>query len=144
MVVALVDGGVVENLVVEDGTVTLENQASYVIIGLRYLGIYQSMDIEGGGDNGPGVTKDKSISQVGVRFLDTLGCLVGTDLYKLDRVTFRTTADITGRPAPLFKGVKLVGVRDSWDPEKYIYCVQDKPLPCNIQLLAPRMQTNDG
>lgn len=143
-VVALVDGGVVENLVVEDGLVQLENQASYVIIGLPYLGIYQSMDIEGGGDNGPGVTKQKSISQVGVRFLNTLGCLVGTDIYKLDRVTFRTTADLTSRPPPLFSGVKMVNVRDSWEDEKYIYCVQDKPLPCNIQLLAPRMQTNDG
>lgn len=143
-VVALVDGGVVENLMVEDGIVELENQASYVIIGLPYLGIYQSMDIEGGGDNGPGVTKQKSISQVGVRFLNTLGCLVGTDLYKLDRVTFRTTANITSRPPPLFSGVKMVNVRDSWEAEKYIYCVQDKPLPCNIQLLAPRMQTNDG
>lgn len=143
-VIALVDGGVVENLTVEDGAVTLENAASYVIVGLRYLGIYQSMDIEGGGDNGPGVTKPKSISQVGIRFLNTLGCLVGTDLYKLDRVTFRTTADLTGRPAPLFSGVKIQGVRDDWNPEKYIYCVQDKPLPCNIQLLVPRMQTNDG
>lgn len=143
-VVALVDGGVVENLMVEDGIVQLENQASYVIIGLPYLGIYQSMDIEGGGDNGPGVTKQKSISQVGVRFLNTLGCLVGTDLYKLDRVTFRTTADLTSRPPPLFSGVKMVNVRDSWEAEKYIYCVQDKPLPCNIQLVAPRMQTNDG
>lgn len=143
-IVALVDGGVVENLTVEDGSVTLENPASYVIAGLRYLGIYQSMDIEGGGDNGPGVTKPKSISQVGIRFMNTLGCLIGTDLYKLDRITFRTTANLTSRPPPLFSGVKIQGVRDGWDAEKYIYCVQDKPLPCNIQLLVPRMQTNDG
>jgi len=144
MIVALVDGGVVEDLMVEDGMIELENQASYVIVGLQYIGIYQSMDVEGGGDNGPGVTKSKSVSQVGVRFLNTLGCLIGTDLYKLDRITFRTTADLTSRPPPLFTGVKVKGVRDSWQNEKYIYCVQDKPLPCNIQLLAPRMQTNDG
>lgn len=143
-IVALVDGGVVEGLVVEDGMVDLGQQSSYATIGLGYLGIYQSMDIEGGGDNGPGATKQKSISQVGVRFLNTLGCLIGTDLYKMDRVKFRTTADLTGRPAPLFKGVKMVDVRDSWEPEKYLYCVQDKPLPCNIQLLMPRMIVNDG
>lgn len=143
MIVALVDGGVVENLVVEDGSVTLANQASYVIAGLRYIGIYQSMDIEGGGDNGPGITKPKSISQVGIKLMNTLGCLVGTDLYKLDRVIFRSTVDLTSRPPPLFSGVKIQGVRDDWKEEKYIYCVQDKPLPCNIQLLAPRMQTND-
>jgi hypothetical protein len=144
MAVGLIDGGVVENMTVEDGQVVLENQASYAIIGLGYLGIYQSMDIEGGGDNGPGVTKSKSISNIGIRFLNTLGCLIGTDLYKLERVTFRTTADLTSRPPPLFSGVKVKSVRDSWTEEKYIYCVQDKPLPCNIQLLVPRMQTNDG
>ncbi len=143
-VVGLIDGGVVENLTVEDGMLTLTEQASYAIIGLRYLGIFQSNDIEGGGDNGPSATKKKGVSRVGIRFLNTLGCLVGTDLYKLNRVTFRTTADLTSRPPPLFSGVKIESVNDSWENEKYIYCVQDKPLPCNIQLLAPRMQTNDG
>lgn len=144
-VVALADGGVVEGLVVDSlGEVTLAAQASYVTVGLRYVGIWKSMDIEGGGNNGPAQTKKRSISTLGVKFLDTLGAKFGTDIYKLDRVNFRSTADIAGRPAPLFSGVKPVDIRDDWEEEKHVYCVQDKPLPCNVQLVMPNMTTNDG
>ncbi len=144
-VVALADGGVVENLVMgTDGTVSLTNQHSYVAIGLLYIGIWKSMDIEGGGNNGPSQTKKKSLSTVGVKFLNTLGAKFGTDIYKLDKVKFRSTADKMDRPAPLFSGVKQCDIRDGWDEEKHVYCVQDKPLPCNVQLVMPYMTTNDG
>lgn len=144
-VVALADGGVVEGLQVDEfGFTETANQHSYVTVGLLYRGIFKSVDLEGGGNNGPSQTKKKSISNLGVKFLDTLGAKFGTDIYKLDRVNFRTTADKTGRPAPLFSGVKTVDIRDDWSEEKHIYCVQDKPLPCNVQLVMPYMTTNDG
>lgn len=144
-VVALADGGVVEDLTIdENGEVTVPNQHSYFTIGLLYIGIFKSMDIEGGGNNGPAQTKKKSMSNLGVKFIDTLGAKFGADIYKLDKVKFRSTADKMDRPAPLFTGVQIVDIRDDWDEEKHVYCVQDKPLPCNIQLVMPYMTTNDS
>lgn len=143
-VIALVDGGVVENLVVEDAAIDLGQQASYATVGLKYIGIYESMDLEIPGDNGAGMTKRKSLSQVGIRFLDSLGIKIGTDLYKLDDVIFRKTSDKMNRPPPLFSGIKVKGVRDNWGDEKRFYVLQDKPLPCNFQLFNFYGTVNDG
>lgn len=140
----LADGGVVEGKTVSSGSVTLDEQHSYVIIGLPYIGIYQSNDLEIGGNNGPSVTKQKSLSQLGVKFLNSLGARFGTDLYKVTRPNYRSTADKTGRPPPLFTGSVLVDIRDTWEGEKYIYCLQEKPLPCNLQLFSPYVTVNDG
>lgn len=143
--VVLADGGVIENQLVDaNGQIDLQSQRSYVIIGLSYLGIYKSMDLEGGGNNGPSQTKKKSISQLGVKLLETLGALFGTDIYKLDRIKSRSTADKTSRPAPLFSGIDIVDIRDEWSEEKHIFCVHDRPLPCNLQLYSPYMSTNDS
>jgi hypothetical protein len=144
-IILLADGGVVEGTVVNaNGEFTTDTQHSYVVAGLSYIGIIKSMDLEGGGNNGPGQTKQKSLSQLGVKFLQTLGSLFGTDIYKLDRVKFRNVSDKMGRPPPLFDGVKIVDIRDDWEDEKHIFCVHDRPLPCNVQLYSPYMTTNDS
>lgn len=144
-VVALCDGGVVENLTVdEDGNCDTGGQRSYIIMGLGYLGILKGMGVEGGGNNGPAQTKKKSMSQLGMKLMDTLGGLIGTDIYRLQRIKYRSTADKTDRPPPLFTGVKVENMPDDWDEEKNVYVVQDKPLPFNLLLAAPYLTTNDG
>jgi hypothetical protein len=144
-VTALADGGVVENLTVdENGKVDLESQRGYVIVGLSYLGIIKGMGIEGGGNNGPAQTKKKSMSQLGMKLMDTLGGLIGTNIYKLQRIKYRSMSDKMNRPPPLFTGVKVENIPDNWDEEKNLYFVQDKPQPANIQLFSPYMTTNDG
>lgn len=144
-VVALADGGVVEGLEVNvNGQVVLDSQHSYVTIGLQYLGIIKGMGIEGGGNNGPAQTKKKSLSQLGIKLMDSLGGLIGTDIYRLQRIKYRSTADKTNRPPPLFTGVKVENIPDGWEEEKNLYFVQDKPLPFNLQLSSPYMTANDG
>lgn len=144
-VVAVTDGGVDNDYTVENGAITLENlkQASVCHIGLRYSGFAKTMNLEGGGANGPAQTKPKSLSQVGVRFFQTLGAEFGTNPYDLQRIDFRNTGDITSRPAPLFTGDKIVSLEDDWSEEKNIYFVQNNPLPCTIALISPYLTTND-
>jgi hypothetical protein len=144
-VVALADGGVVENLTVDaNGEIELDSQHSYVVIGLKYIGIIKGMGIEGGGNNGPAQTKKKSLSQLGMKLLESLGGLVGTNIYKLQRIKYRSTSNKTSRPPPLFTGVKVENMPDNWTEEKNLFFVQDKPLPANIQLFSPYMTANDG
>lgn len=144
-VVALADGGVVEELTIdEDGNCDTGGQHSYIAIGLLYIGILKGMGIEGGGDNGAAQTKKKSMSQLGMKLMDSLGGKIGTDIYRLQRIKYRSTADKTDRPPPLFTGVKVENMPDDWDEEKNVYVVQDKPLPFNLLLAAPYLTTNDG
>lgn len=143
-VVGLGDGGVLEPLLVQDGKITTARQHSYLIAGLQYVGLFQSMDIVPQSDNGPGIAKQKGISNVSVKFSETLGARVGTDLYKMAEVPFRNTQDATGRPPPLFTGARPVPVRDDWQDVKYVYCVQDKPQPCNLQVFVHNITVNDA
>jgi hypothetical protein len=76
--------------------------------------------------------------------MDSLGGLIGTDPYKLQRIKHRKMSDKMNRPPPLFTGVKIENVPDNWEEEKNVYIVQDKPQPFNVLLQSPYMTTNDG
>jgi hypothetical protein len=144
-VVATADGGVEEGLTVTaQGTVTIGYECSFVNLGLPYRGIIKTMPLEGGGNNGPAATKNKSISRVGVRFLNTLGAQVGSSIYDLTEIAFRDAADVFDRPPPLFSGIKDVHISDNWDADKSIFIVQDAPLPCIVTVLQPHFSANDG
>lgn len=142
-VAIITDGGNHAEQVVSNGRIELQYQASAVHVGKQYTGFVRSMNVEAGGVNGPAATKPKNINRMGIRFLNTLGAKYGSSLYKMQSVEFRSPDDYTGRPAPLFTGTKIVFFEDETDPEKHVYIVQDKPLPCNVLNVVPFVDTNN-
>lgn len=144
-IVAVTDGGVNGDYIVANGSISLANQkqAGVCHLGLRYIGFAKTMALEGGGANGPAQTKPKSISNLGIKFYQTLGAKFGTDPYDMQRVDFRSTSDITNRPAPLFTGDKEVPLQDTWDSDKSVYLIQENPLPCTVTAIVPYFATND-
>jgi hypothetical protein len=134
--VAVVTDGAIHPLeTVISGVASLDYQASKIHVGLRYQGLYKSMNLEFGGVNGPAQTKPRNISKAGIKFINTLGAYCGTDVYSMTRIPFRTGNSYTGRPQGLYSGVLLQGVTDSWGPEKHILLEQRQPLPCNVQVI---------
>lgn len=142
-VVILADGGVQEGAVVTSGAVTLDDDAGYVIVGLGFMGIGKTQDINGGSEIGTAMTKEKVITNLGVRLRDSLGTKFGTSLYNLEDPPYRETDGIAGRPPNLFSGIINVQIPDGWDNSKNVYWMHDKPLPSNIQYLQPLMETTD-
>ncbi len=140
----ITDGSAHDEVEVTDGVVALDYQASVVHIGRGYNGILKSMAIEGGGVSGASQTKPKNIYKVGIRFLNTLGAHYGTDLYKMQQVQFRSAADATNRPSPLFSGDKELQYSDNWMAKKHVIIQQKRPLPCIVQLLVPYVQTSNS
>lgn len=137
------DGAIHPDRIVADGQMTLQSQGSMIVVGLPYLGLIKSMPVDQGGLSGPAVSKIKRFTHFVLRFTNTNRCLAGTDPYTPDRVDFRTTGDITGRPVPLFTGIKKVRVNDGHAMEKPFYIVQDEPLPCTIVSVEPYGETTD-
>lgn len=137
------DGNVHPDVTVTDGAITLDYAASLIQVGLGYTGVLKTMDLEGGGTNGPAQTKERNITKVGVKFLDTVGTKFGSDIYNLEDVNFRTSSDHTGRPPKAFTGEKRATFSDSWEREKHINVVQDKAQPCKVQVLVPYMTTSN-
>lgn len=137
------DGGVHPKQTVSAGTISLDFQASTIHVGLGYIGLIKTMNVEQGGLTGPAQTKPRNVDKVGVRFLNTLGARFGTDRYKLEALDFRSTAHKMNRPSPLFTGTRLVSFSDNWTRDKNIYVEQRQPLPCIIQLLDIFMDTTN-
>lgn len=137
------DGAVHPSLTVENGQVVLGKQASKIIIGLPYVGLMQTMLIDQGGASGPAVSKEKNINELHIRCLNTAGISFGTDPYFMDKMDFRTTGQITGRPIPLFTGAKIQTYEDETSRDKHVYIMQDTPLPATIISIEPYTDTVD-
>lgn len=143
----IADGGVHPDVVVTDGKITLEAQHATAHIGYGYTGILQSLNVEGGGINGPAQCKQKRIVDLGVRMLHTLGAEVGTSLYNTEQVLYASTSQYTGRPPIPFTGIKKIPVQDEWvgetadDTQTQVVVIQKYPLPCEIQMIDAIMET---
>lgn len=140
----IADGAAHKDLTVTNGQVVLDFQASVIHIGIKQSGILKSMNLEVGGVDGPSQTKPKNVIAVGVKFYNTLGATVGTDLYKMQKVKYRKGNDYGDRPPPLLSDSIRVPYEDTWAREKHIYIVQEQALPCNVQLIMPYTHTDNG
>lgn len=142
-VTIIADGGDHADKTVSSGAVTLDAQFSKVHVGLGYVGLIKSMSLEAGSAAGPGQTKFKNINRLNVKFINTLGARVGTDVFNMVNVVFRSSADDTNRPPPLFSGSRLIPYPDKVGIEKHVIIEQRKPLPCTVQMIVPHIDTSD-
>lgn len=132
----LADGGTHPQRTVTDGSVTLDEDAGYIVIGLGYYGIGKTQSIEGGSDNGPAQTKPRVVDSVGVQMRSSLGTRFGTSLYDMENPDYRKVEEIAGRPPRLLDEPIDVPIPDDWEEFKNLYWLHDVPLPSNIQLLV--------
>ena len=132
----LADGGTHTNLTVTNGSITLDEDAGYVIVGLGYMGIGKTQSVEGGAEQGVAQTLPRIVDSVGVNLRSTLGTKFGTDLYDMESPDYRQVDEVAGRPPRLFDGAMTVETPDNWEEDKNIYWLHDAPTPSNIQLLV--------
>lgn len=137
------DGSVQDVQVVQNGRATTQSQGSKIVVGLGYTGVMKTVAVNAGGQTGPAVSKIKNIKEFFLRMLNGGGISFGTSLYYLQDIVFDTTARVTGRPVPLFTGIKQITYEDGHEREKHLYLVQEKPLPCTILSLEPYTVTTE-
>jgi hypothetical protein len=143
-------------ITVTRGTITLpagdlgiQQRAAVLRAGLPYKGIIETHNLEMGGRSGPAQAKPRSIAQMYIRFMNSLGCEYGTDLYNMDKVNHRLSDAEFDRPAPVFSGVRKLSPSDSWSGlddatrEKNVFVTQRLPLPAVVQFLDLSYDTAD-
>lgn len=127
----IADGAPAANATVASGTISLAAQASIVHVGLPYKGIVQTLDLDFGGTTGSAQSKPRKITKVWTRFLNTIGCRIGTDIYKTERMKFPKNQ--YNRGTPLFSGKVQKRLDDgTTEYDKLLTYEQDLPLPCTI------------
>lgn len=137
------DGAVQNTKTVTNGAITLDSPVAICHVGLGYTGIIKSLNLDIGGVTGTAQSKMRNVSEVVLRFLNSVGALFGTSLYDMERLVFRSTADTTSRGVPLFSGNKTQVYEDGWEREKHVFVMQDRPLPCTIQSIDVFTETTD-
>jgi len=123
------DGNVTRNVVVSNGTVTLPQPASRVVVGIPYKSVAKNLPL-----NVPGEVTEKKVKRIpslALRVLDTKGIKVGTRTTEL--YSPRTAlAEVLGDAGPLYTGITHFMVEPVWSDEGQNYFVQEDPFPATI------------
>lgn len=137
---------------VKDGVIELDAQYHVVHVGLRYTGIFQTMDLElGGGVSGSKSTLGirKRVQRVDVKLKDTLGPKFGTSMYNAYPINFADTSQRLGMPPRPFSGIRGIPIKGGYnnggvhDIENYLVVLQEEPQPCTLQTMNIVMEATD-
>lgn len=135
-VIALADGDVVEGLTVSGGSITLQNAASKVHVGLPYYAELETLppaiDLD---DVGSARGRPTSVSTLRLQFEETRGVKVGPNRDNFSE--FIQTGGDLSVDIPLFTGMEEFTLYPEWDNEGTVVIRQDYPLPMTILGAAP-------
>jgi hypothetical protein len=144
VVAILADGSTHPNKTVSSGSITLDRSAKNVKVGLAFTSLLQTMRLDAGSQDGTSQGKTKRIYDITVRMYETIGIEVGPNLSDMERIPFRSSADLMDEGIPPFTGDKEIEFRGNYETDGFIYVRQTQPLPFTILSLYPRLVTNDG
>ena len=145
VVSVLADGATHPNKTVNgSGQITLDRASTNVKVGLAFTSLLQTMRLDAGSQDGTSQGKTKRIYDITVRMYESIGIEVGPDLDNMERIPFRSSADLMDEGIPPFTGDKEVEFRGNYETDGFIFVRQTQPLPFTILSLYPRLVTNDG
>ena len=139
----LANGATHPDKVVASGAISLDRSVTKAHIGLAYNSILQTMRVDAGGTEGTAQGKIKRIHDITLRLFNTAGISVGSSETEIDRIPFRSSANVMGSALPMFTGDKEVEFRGGFDNDGFIVIKQNQPLPATILAIFPRLQTFD-
>lgn len=144
-VTILADGATHDDKVVASGSVTLDEAATKVQIGLGFVARGQTMRVEAGGGDGTSQAKTKRVTNATFRIWETgEGLEVGPSFTDMVSVPLRKVSDPMDAPVPLFTGdSQLTRWPGGYEEEGRIAWRHSKPLPCVIIGIAPQLKTQD-
>ncbi len=85
-VAAFSDGEDLGDFVVSNGSISSGTQSGTLHVGLRYVGLLKTLNIEVGGIEGAAQSRQRNVEKAAIRFLGTLKVKVGTHRYGLEEV----------------------------------------------------------
>ena len=140
----LADGATHPNKTISSGGITLDRSATKVKVGLPYVSLLQTMRIDAGSQNGTSQSKTKRIYEITARLYESIGIEIGPDLDNMERIPFRSSANLMDSGVNVFTGDKDIEFRGNYETDGFIFVRQNQPLPLTVLSLYPRLVTNDG
>lgn len=136
------DGSLRTSVVVpSDGTIVFDGlPATVITFGLSCPCWMVPLPIESGSANGTSQGKQKRITKITLRLLNTLGFKYGKDLNTLTQQSFRNTNDPIGNSPPLFTGDRKFEIAEDYQLQGLYAIKQDQPYPLTIVCAMPQLQ----
>lgn len=131
----LADGAVHPQRLVTAGTITLDNPASKVHVGLPITADIQTLPVAAGIDGGYAQGRAKNVNKVWLRVYRSSGIFVGPSADKLTEAKQRTTENY-GLPPALKSDEIEVMVDPAWGQGGQVFVRQADPLPLTLVSMA--------
>lgn len=128
----LADGFYVGSFTVVGATITLNNPATRIVAGLKYISTVKTMPLEAGGEFGTAQGNVKRIDRGTLKFYRTYGAKYGPDENNLDEINFRPGTLPLGSALPLFTGDQRLFLDSDPDQTAQVVVKQELPMPCNV------------
>src|SRR5262245_9359107 len=139
----LADGGVVRDLTVQGGSITLPAPASNVTIGLGYQMQLQTMPLDLGNEQQTVQGKRKKVSALTVRVKDSRGVKAGRTFQTLTPIKEMNRVTQMGQPVALVTGDERIVMDPLWDVPGQICLQVDDPLPATILGVIPEIMVGE-
>jgi hypothetical protein len=125
------------------GEVVLPTDYTEAIVGLNYIARIKDLPLEAGSAIGSAQTAIKRVDEIGIRFVNSIGCKFGSNENDLETINFRPTTITMDDPIPLFTGDKVMKMPSDYDRKAQAIIQQDLPLPCIVTAITKRGMTYD-
>jgi hypothetical protein len=143
-VVALADGGVVGELTVVDGSVTMPQPVSKIVVGYPFQAQLQTMPLDLGNEINSVQGKRKKVGALTVRVKDSRGVKAGMTFQTVTPIKELNRATVMGLPISLYTADERIVMDPLWDVPGQI-CIQvDDPLPTTILGVIPEVVVGDS
>lgn len=140
----LADGATQGQKVVSAGSITLDNPASKVHVGLPCPAVLSPMPIEMDPSGGPMHGKIKRSNRVAIKLDESAGVKYGRDeTSQMDDLPLRGGGDLMDEPISLFTGDVEVAWPDGYERGASLTIKCDQPQPCTVVSISPRMGVQD-
>lgn len=134
-----VDGWVHPNVIVEDGSITLQQYGKRIVVGLPYESRLETCTLQSSDQVIMGNLKRLYAAKVSV--LQTLGLTLGVIGYP-EQTIFMGPTMIMNKAKPLFTGTLDVRLPASSDREIQVFVTTEMPLPCEIRAIKYEIEVN--
>lgn len=131
----LADGAVHPQRTVSGGSITLDNAASKVQVGLPITADLQTLPVAAQIDGSFGQGRMKNVNKAWLRVYRSSGILVGPDASQLTEAKQRTTEPYGSPPALKSEEIPVM-VTPSWSDSGQVFVRQSDPLPLTIVSLT--------
>jgi len=140
----LADGGVVNGMVVQGGSITLPAPATKIVAGLGFQAQLQTMPLDLGNEVNTVQGKRKKVAALTVRVKDSRGVKAGRTFGTVTPIKELNRTTVMGLAIPLITADERIVMDPLWDVPGQICLQVDDPLPATVLGVIPEVIVGDS